>query len=300
MDRLPPELLAQVCSLSDIRSLKKIRLVNTTCARIAAQYLFEGLCLSLIPRYLDKVTEVAFHPTLRFHVRTLYFDFDILDEKYADYKTWEMTIDTREPIIAEEIRPKYPETARWQCSQADLDRFHTNFHCLLASQKSLFDGQMDRVVLSVAFAMLPNLRTIESIENTCHDGAVATPYDSIKGYEKNWVATLSDIQRDTLLPDPYLHFSVSSLPGLTRPLASLLSSLGLARKQIRTIELCIPWQFWKQECPSGYERGVQPHICVAFRCLESLDIHLMVDVYELEVALQGLMPLSITNFIGAA
>ncbi len=113
MDRLPPELLAQVCSLSDIRSLKKIRLVNTICARIAAQYLFEGLCFSLIPRYLDKVTEVAFHPTLRFYVRTLYFDLDILDEKYADYKTWEAEIDTREHIIAEEIWPKYPEAARW-------------------------------------------------------------------------------------------------------------------------------------------------------------------------------------------
>lgn len=159
---------------------------------------------------------------------------------------------------------------------------------------------MDRVVLSVAFAMLPNLRTIESIEHACHDGAVATPYDSIKGYEENWVAILSDIQRDTLLPDPFLRPTMSSLPGLTRPLASLLSSLGLARQQIQIMELCIPWKFWMQEGHSGYERGVQPHICAAFRYLECLDVRLMVDVHILEVALQGLMPLSITNFFGAA
>ena len=161
MEGSPPELLAYVCSLSDIRSLKKIRLVNTMLAQIAAQYLFEQLHLTFIPKFLDNITEVAFHPTLRSHVRTLCFDGEILNERFADYETWKAAIDTREQIeINGQTRAKYPETARWQCSQADLDRSHTNFERLLASQKTLFDGRLDLVLLAAALAMLPNLRTM--------------------------------------------------------------------------------------------------------------------------------------------
>ena len=47
-----------------------------------------------MPRYLDKVTEVAFHPTLRFHVRILYFDKEILDENFAEYEVWKAEFDT--------------------------------------------------------------------------------------------------------------------------------------------------------------------------------------------------------------
>lgn len=303
MEGLPPELLAHVFSFSDIRSLKKIRLVNTKFARIAAEYLFEEVCLTFIPRYLDKVTEVAFDPNLRSHVRTLVVDSDcILNERFADYETWEAAIDTREQIkIKGQTGAKYPETARWQCSQADLDRSHTNFDCLLASQKALFDGRLDLVLLSTALAMLPNLRTIKRFHSSYAGNGIATPYASIRGDEKNWTPILSDVQRDTFLPDPFIDPTVSVQPGLARPLASLICGLGVARKQIRTMELDnIPWEFWKQGGPSGFEHGVRPHVHVAFQYLESLKVHLMVDVDDLEVPLQGLMPLSISTCIGAA
>ena len=250
MERLPPELLAHVCSsVSDIRSLKKLRLVNTKFAQIAAQFLFEGLCLALIPRYLNKVTEVAFHPTLRFHVRTLYSDGDILNEKFADYETWEAAIDTREQLASEGTLPtraKNPDTARWHCSQLDLDRSHANFRNLLASQKALLGSGMDLEVLSTALARLPNLRTIKPIESSYLEGAEATPYNSIRGDEKNWIPIVSDLQVETLLPDLYFRCSLSSQPGIGQPLASVLSGLGLTRKQIRTMELNdVPWEFWK-------------------------------------------------------
>lgn len=122
MERSPSELLAQVCSLSNIRSLKRIRLVNNTFAQTTAQYMFEGLCIILVPRYLDKFIEVAFHRTLRFHVRTLYFGYDILDEKFAKYEVWKAEIGTGEPgtSIGEGTRAKV-------YAQADLDRSHINF-----------------------------------------------------------------------------------------------------------------------------------------------------------------------------
>ena len=302
MECLPPELLAYVCSLSDISSLKRIRLVNTEFAQVAAQYLFEELYLSFIPTYLDKVTEVAFHPTLRSYVRTLYFDDEVLNKRFADYKTWEAAIDTREQVeISRRPMAKSPETARWQCSQADLDRSHTNFNRLLASQKALFDDRMYLVVLSTGLAMLPNLRTIKSIGSTYLNRTIATPYHSITGHEEHWLPIISDVQRATFLPDPFVDPTVSTQSGLARPLASLICGLGLARKQIRTMELnMIPWEFWKQGGPSGFEHGVRPHIRAAFQYLESLELCFIVDAYDLEVPLQGLMPLSISTFIGAA
>lgn len=312
MDRLPPELLAQVFSLSSIKSLKKIRLVNTTFAQIAAQYLFEALCTTLIPEYLDKVTEVAFHPTLRFHVRTLYFDGDILNEDYADYEKWEAAIDTRDPdncyvkgaidgATIEGTSTEHRELPRWQCSQADLDRSHTNFCRLLSAQKTLFDGRMDLVILSAAFAKLPNLGTIEPINYSVIAGTRATPYDSIKGHDTNWIPILSNLQRDTLLPKPFVDLYVSTRLGLARPLASLFAGLGVTRQQVLTMELSeIPWAFWEQDGPSGFQHGAQQFIHAAFRQLEYLDVIFLVDAHDLWTRLQGVLPLSINSFIEAA
>lgn len=178
--------------------------------KLQANTCSKGLRLKFIPRYFDKSTEVAFHPTLRFHVRTLYFDRDILDENFAEYETWEATVDTRELATTGDTRAKKPEEARWQCSQADLDRSHTNVCRLLASQRALFHGRMDLIVLSAALPMLQNLRTIESIEKAFRNGAVATPYDSIAGHEKDWVPILSDLQTETLLPTPFIDLSLST------------------------------------------------------------------------------------------
>ena len=43
MELLPPEIMAEVCSFSDIGSLKSIRLVNTVFAQIAASTYIEEL-----------------------------------------------------------------------------------------------------------------------------------------------------------------------------------------------------------------------------------------------------------------
>ena len=286
MDRLPPELWDRVCSLSDIRSLKSIRLVNSTFTQIAARYLFEELCVILIPKYLDKVTEVAFHPSLRLYVRTLYFDYDILDEDSADYEEWKLQADKndmfryREGMRAEEQHQGQSQLA--SCSQADLKRHHTNFYQLLASQKACFDGRMDLAILSAALAMLPNLRAIKSMEE-------AFDY---------WATPItSELQSVTLV----FAKPVPARSGLARPLASLLSALGLTRKQILSIEISeIPWSFWEDNPPSGFLPDVQQLVPTAFRHLESMVVTFCVDINDLDVRLQGLLPTSISIFIGAA
>ena len=287
MDCLPPELWARVCSLSDIRSLKRIRLVSSGFTQIAARYLFEGLCVTLIPRYLDKVTEVAFHPSLRFYVRTLYFHYDILDEDSADYDAWKLRVDYRaerwlnwEEMRVEDQEQGQSQSARY--SHADLKRHHMDFCQLLASQKACFDGRMDLAMLSAALAMLPNLREVKPLE---------------QAFDYKATAFLSELQSDTLVfAEP-----VSTQSGLARPLASLISALGLTRKQILTIQLYeIRWSFWEDNQPSGVLPDVQQLVPAAFRHLESMIVSFFVDLSDLEVRLQGSWPTSITTFVAAA
>ena len=278
MDRLPPELWAWVCSLSDIRSLQRIRLVNSTFAQIAARYLFEGLCVTLIPKYLDKVTEVAFHPTLRFYVRTLYFDYKILDQGSAEYDVWEAGIYNKDSFYGEEKTAEDQVQGQSQVamSQVDLKRHHANFNQLLASQMTCLYGRMDLPMLSAALAMLPNLRAIESMDEAFAHRA--TPL-------------LSGLQSRTL-PRQY---------GLGRPLASLLCGLGLTRKQIVTMEIDpIPWSFWQDMGPLGFLHDVQQLIHSAFRSLERMRTYFPMDIDDLEFRLQRLLPTSITTFIAAA
>ena len=278
MERLPPELLATVCSFSDTTSLKNLRLVNKTFADIGAKFLFETLCVTLIPRYLHNVTEVAYHPTLRFHVHTLVFQYDILDQKFADYEIWKADVDTRQ----------YPN---WHYVQADRDRCYTYTCNLLAEQKVFFDDRMDLAMLSAALAMLSNLQNIESKYESCR----------VYGRRNAWVPILSELRWNTMLETPFIGPTRSRQPGLARPLVSLLSGLGLTRRQILKMEMTnIPWSFWKEDFPSGIHNSALQLIHVAFRHLESMTACILVDAYDLEVSMQGIMPLSITNFLGAA
>ena len=284
MDRLPPELWARVCSLSDIRSLKRIRLANSRFTQIAARYLFEGLYVTLIPKYLDKVTEVAFHPSLRFYVRTLYFNYEILDEDSTEYEAWKSQLDSSFKLCCERTSAEDQVQGQSQVafSQADLKRHHANFNGLLASQKACFDGRMDLAMLSAALAMLPNLRAIKSMDEVFDFRA--TPM--LSGPRSDWLP-FADVE--------------SKRTGLARPLASLLCGLGLTRKQIVTMEIDpIAWNFWEDKGPSGFLHDAQQLIHSAFRNLERMIVYFLVDFGDLEVRLQRLLPTSITTFIAAA
>lgn len=274
MDHLPPELWAQVCSLSDIKSLKRIRLANSGFTQIAARYLFEGLCVTLIPRYLDKLAEVAFHPSLRFYVRTLYFDYRILHKDSADYNVWEDEFDNT--IFYRQETGAGGQVQEVVMSQAELKRHHANFSQLLASQEACFDDRTDLTMLPAALTMLPNLRAIKSMD---------------EAFDHCATTILSGLQSSTLPRQSCIG----------RPLASLLYGLGLTRRQIVSMEMDpIPWRFWQDEGPSGFLYDVQQLIRLAFRSLESMIVCFFIDIDDLEVRLQSLLPTSIITFVAAA
>ena len=162
---------------------------------------------------------------------------------------------------------------------------------LLAEQRAFFDDRMDLAMLSAALAMLPNLQNIESKYETCF----------VHGHKNVPVPMLSDLQLNTLLKNPFIGPTRSRQPGLARPLVSLLSGLGLTRRHILKIQMNdIPWSFWKEDLPSGVHNSALQLIHVAFRHVESMIACIVVDAYDLEVSMQGNMPRSITNFLGAA
>ena len=258
--------------------MKKLRLANKTFADIAAKFLFESLHVTLIPRYLHKVTEVAHHPTLRFHVHTLFFHEDLLNQRFAEYKIWKA------------------EVEKVQCPQADLERCRTYTCDLLAEQEAFFDDRMDFAILSAALAMFSNLQRIGPI----YECRRARDLKNVQ------VPIISDVQRNTLLEDPFVGTLRSGRYGLARPLVSLLSGLGLTRRRILNMEInAIPWSFWKwsfwkEGAPSGVQKSTLQLIYAAFQHLESMDVCIVVDCYDLELSLRGILPLSITSFLGAA
>ena len=219
------------------------------------------------------------------------FDYEILDEQYAKYDVWKAEIDTGEPISSG------GEPGARVNSQADLHCYHANFCRLLSSQEALFNGQMDVALLTAAFALLPNLREVVSMVGT----EETTPYRSVRRSKDSWDPVQSALQRDTLLPMPFVDPSVSTQSGLSRPLASLLLCLGVTRKSIDTIEIAdIAWRFWEQDGRSTFQHVGQQRIEAAFRRLKSMYVTLVIDADDLEVRLQGVLPLSISTFIGAA
>ena len=150
---------------------------------------------------------------------------------------------------------------------------------------------MDLAVLSAALAMFSNLQRIgPNYEYCCaHDP------------ENVRVPILSDVQRNTLLEDPFIRPLRSRQPGLARPLVSLLFGLGLTRRRVLNMEInAIPWSFWKEDAPSGIQNSALQLIHAAFQSLESMNLCIVVDADDFEVSMHGTMPLSITSFLGAA
>jgi len=108
MDSLPIELLTAVLSFCDIKSLKTTRLTNKMISQISATFLYESLCITLLPVYLENLSKVAHHPTLRFLVKMIYFDGGLVCPEYRVYEEWRENIDVREPY-------------EYYCSKCDLN-----------------------------------------------------------------------------------------------------------------------------------------------------------------------------------
>lgn len=88
MDRLPIEISTHVSNFYDIKALKALCLVNSTLAAAGARFLFESLCLRLLPRCSNNFTQVALHTALRSHIKKTYFDSRLITLNGTGFEDW--------------------------------------------------------------------------------------------------------------------------------------------------------------------------------------------------------------------
>lgn len=86
---LANEIWNQVFSyLPSVSDLKNLRLVDSRFEILAATPLFHTIHVAFYPMYLDRLTAIASLPHLRFSVRKIMFDGEVLDNAFLDFDKW--------------------------------------------------------------------------------------------------------------------------------------------------------------------------------------------------------------------
>ena len=204
---------------------------------------------------------------------------------------------------AQENLDEYDDLPRLPEKAADSDYYWSQYLRLHRGQKHLIDNYLDGPMLSATFAQLPNLASVEPVEDlTLHVEHSLTVHDIIMGHEGDWLPALSSIQKATLIERPYVDPEDSTSPDAARPLASTIIALGITRRHIQNFKyVTIPWVFWTSGGPLSYWPGVASQIGSAFRDLRSLTLTLVVSSKGGNAPNGGPSPLQqITNFVQAA
>ncbi len=94
MDKLPLEMLLEICSYCNITSLREVRLVSSALASAATPWLFEEVLVAFFPKSLENLRSIAFHPVISKYVKSLIYLGEML-EGYTTIEDWEKQIDHR-------------------------------------------------------------------------------------------------------------------------------------------------------------------------------------------------------------
>lgn len=170
MAALPLELWTEICWHLDKTSLRALRCVNKTFAEVGARFLFEGIVITFLPEYFHKLTEIAFSPSLRYHVKTIYLDASLLSSEYLKFQDWSNAVDIRVPKDrwhesrqertnqgdSEEENEEYDNLERLPGNVADCDYHWSQYLRLHEGQKHIIDNNLDGPMLTAALTLLPS------------------------------------------------------------------------------------------------------------------------------------------------
>lgn len=95
--RLPPEILANICNLSQFQDLRNLRLADRTFADLAAKHLFEEVYLILLPESIKKIQNIARTPALNKHVKSMFYFGDRFDVDMEHFQRWRRHTSNGEP-----------------------------------------------------------------------------------------------------------------------------------------------------------------------------------------------------------
>ena len=233
MEHFPVEILGQVCSHCTFETLKNLRSVNSAFSDLTAQTLFQKVYFATLEDSIYNLVQIAKHPVLRLHVKTIVFLTNMLDLRYSTYERWssDVRVMMKTGLNSLPINP---------------NQYFERFKELLTSQKAMVANNSDSEALSLAVTRCPNLQTIKTYE---HLPYTTYAYDNA---EETPVPIVSRLQQATLLEDPfYRHFGPFDLgdrsllfPGITRATISLTRAISQqdTSRCLQEIDIdAIPW-----------------------------------------------------------
>ncbi len=309
MATLPIELWQQICSSSNGRSLKSLRLVNRVFGETAARALFEEVYVAMLEDSLCNLQHVAAHPVLRKHVINVSF-LNAVMIKYDSYDIWKANVDLRDDcwmcsgedngvttrermneyyrspkiVLQDDIIPKehIGVIRNLTVSEDYLKDCYRRYSRLCSEQASLIHENVDIRKTVLAIRALPNLQSVQS------DEILSRPkhnfFDALSDVQESPAPFLSRLQRATLLKYPFVLYDSHKLDvsssDTARSLGCMISAMSRldGPSRLRSIAInSIPWCFWQRDLEISYWDYYQFIVPKALQNVRDMNIRFRID-----------------------
>lgn len=168
MDKLPSELLSEICSLMSMKDLKNFRLTSKTYAAVGGLHLIDTVQVQVFPADIHRLESITSHPVFCRTVKHLVFIPCSL-KSYATRRKYERSIDTRGYARNRDRLPRH------DLSPQQVDANYNAYVALWKDHTALSKNKMGVIMVSAALASLKNLQTLY-VPAECygsHDGMLA-------------------------------------------------------------------------------------------------------------------------------
>jgi hypothetical protein len=251
---LPNELLSEVCSHADIRTLKQLRLVDRTMNDFAAKFLFQEVYLILLPESIENVRQLIRHPVYKHYVRCLRYFADRLSPVLEEFEweAWKTTV--------------IHDSGHVGSADSDSKIGWYRFCRLRSEQSFLVDEEAELNILYGAFCGLVNIDSLYVVNTHqvlyCSEEYQTSPYHQIA--------------EETALnmSDAFCPASIdSTMTPSTSAHVSVLSALDSSEKRLKSLQFVgMPSIFWVGIQNFAFYTAIETCLNTAFSSLRSLEL----------------------------
>ena len=293
-ENTPNEIWHAICEHADRLSLFVIRRVCHRLADIAAHYLFKDLYIVWLPRSIERLVAVASHPRLRYHLKTLFFEQELLREELATFDGWKELTDAECVLYRQEDLDEGKGSERreamlklrrhlksWKrlVKDGDLRCIHEMVTRLVKSQQELLAGSESPGMLACLISRLPNLDTIRMVSAASY--RYTYNYD-FHGEEPDLNDDRWHFARHSLDAELLVGCALDHDDGWRKPLPPVtlvLRAMASAPTRITNLRIfAVPADFWMTgDKPWSYESSVMPTLGNGLLTLRFLNLRLLVD-----------------------
>ena len=170
MDRLPTEILHQICTyLEKDADLKTFRLLFPRCAAVGLQYLLPVLHITYLPESVEKFKNVSRNPRMRRHVRELFFEPSLFHE-YTDFSEYHDAVRKTGWISV------FCHACDGDPKEAEIQEGWKLYKDAFRAQQGLYKALQKPGAFKAALRRFPNLHVVR-IQTASEFGASFTRWD---------------------------------------------------------------------------------------------------------------------------